>query len=129
LLVCAFAPLLAACGVAFSDPPQGNEFFKSLTVMGNKRVGQPLTAVVTVKQSYAIAVPIRCELRQKKSLVKALGEETAPANPEGNPKATPIAATLSFNFTVDAPGDYGVECFTTADEDNYIAKALTIASS
>ena len=126
LLGCLFVLALTGCGVAFSDPPQGNEFFKSLSISGDKRVGQQLTATVAVKQSYATAVPIRCELRRNKSLVKALGEESVPAYPGGNPKVTPIAATVSFDFTVDSPGDYVVECFTTSDEDNYILKGLTI---
>ena len=129
LLVCTFALALTGCGVAFSDPPQGNEFFKSLTISGDKRVGQQLTASLAVKQTYPIDVPIRCELRHSKNLVKELGEQSVAADPQGNPKVTPVVGSLSFNFTVDAPGDYGVECFTAADEDNYIAKALTIASS
>ena len=126
LLGCLFVLALTGCGVAFSDPPQGNEFFKSLSISGDKRVGQQLTATVAVKQSYAIDVPIRCELRKTKTLVKALGEQTVTGYPGGNPKVTPVAASLSFEFSVDAPGDYGVECFTSSDEDNYILKGLTI---
>src|SRR5439155_9692774 len=49
LIVCIFSVALAGCGVAFSDPPQGNEFFKSLSISGDKRVGQQLTAAVAVK--------------------------------------------------------------------------------
>ena len=129
LLVCIVSVALAGCGVAFSDPPQGNEFFKSLSISGDKRVGQQLTAIVTIKQTYPIGVPIRCELRHSKNLVKELGEQDAPAAAGGNPKATPVAESLSFDFTVDAPGDYGVECFTAADEDNYIVKALAVRAS
>jgi len=129
LIVCIFSVALAGCGVAFSDPPQGNEFFKSLSISGDRRVGEQLTAAVAVKQSYAIAVPIRCELRQNKKLVKALGEETVAPYPNGNPKVTPVAETVSFDFTVDSPGEYVVECFTSSDEDNYILKALTIQPS
>ncbi len=118
--------MLTACGVAFSDAPQGNEFWSALTVTGDHHVGQPLTAAVSYKQSYTIAVPIKCELRQSKNLVKPIGEATIPADPGGSPKATPFPGNFSFDFSVDAPGEYRVDCFTAADEDNFISKTFTI---
>ena len=111
------------------DAKQGNEFFKSLTVTGELRAGSPLTAAVTYEQNNPIAVVIKCEIRQGKDLVKELGSESVPLLPGGGPKATPFPGNFSFDFTMEQPGTYKAECFTPADEDNYILKTFTIGSA
>lgn len=127
-----FFPLLAvaaiagACGVSFSAAPQGNDFFKSLDVTGSPNAGAPLTARLSVKQTYRTDIDVRCELRQEKNLVKPLHEDRAAPNPDGSPKATAVPEHFTFDFSVDRPGAYVVECFTPADEDNFIDEPLQI---
>ncbi len=123
-LLCAF---LTGCGVAFSDAPQGTEFFKSLNVSGELKAGSALTLAVGYQQKNPVETRIRCEIRQGKDLVKVVGENTAPADPRGGPKATPFPGTFSMDFKLDEPGTYKAECFTPADEDNFILKNFTLA--
>jgi hypothetical protein len=118
--------LLAGCGVRFRDPQPGNEFFKSATVSGDLRAGATLTGAVTIAQRYSIEVPIACELRQGKQLVKPIGSEKIAALPGGTPKSTPVAAHYTYEFTVDKPGAYKFECFTPSDEDNFIIREFTV---
>ncbi len=123
LLSCA---LVAACGVRFRDPEPGNEFFKSARVSGDLRVGATLTGAVTIAQTYSVVVPITCELRQGKELVKAIGSEQIAALPNGTPKSTPVAVHYSYEFTVEQAGAYKFECFTTKDEDNFVIREFTV---
>ncbi len=118
--------LLVGCGVRFKDPEPGNEFFKSIIVTGDKRVGATLTGTVTIDQKYAVDVAIACELRQGKQLVKSVGTDTIAALPNGTPKSTPIAAHYTYDFTVETPGAYKFECYTPSDEDNYVTREFTV---
>ena len=126
LLLALLCALLAGCGVRFRDPEQGNEFFKSATVSGDLRAGATLTGAVTIAQRYSIEVAIACELRQGKQLVKPIGSEKISALPGGTPKSTPVAVHYTYEFTVDKPGAYKFECFTPADEDNFIIREFTV---
>jgi len=126
LLLVVVAILAAGCGVDFSSAKQGNEFFKSLAVTGDLRAGSPLTAAVTYEQNNPVAVVIKCEVRQGKDLVKEIGGESAPLLAGGGPEATPFPGNFSFDFSMEQPGTYKAECFTPADEDNYIIKTFTI---
>ena len=118
--------MLAGCGVRFKDPEPGNEFFKSIVVSGDRSVGATLTGTVTVAQRYALEVPIACEVRQGKQLVKAIGTDTIPALPGGTPKSTPLAAHYSYDFSLDKAGAYKLECYTPSDEDNFVIREFTI---
>ena len=129
MLFAALAALSVACGVSFADPPQGNEFFDSLTVTGDMRVGKPLTAFVIIRQRTPAVVDMTCELRQEKELVKEIGRDAIAALPEGGPDATPFAASFAYDFTVDEPGSYRVECYTPADEDNFILNVFDVESA
>jgi hypothetical protein len=71
-----------------------------------------------------VPVVIKCEIRRGKDLVKELGDELAPELPLGGPKATPFPGNFSFDFVMEQPGTYKAECFTPADEDNYILNPL-----
>ena len=126
LLLLASSAIFAACGVRYSDPPLGNEFFTSLVVTGDMRARQPLTGLLSFKQRYPTEVLVRCELRQGKDFIRTIGDYTAPAHPSGGAKATPFPGSYSYDFTIDTPGAYKFECFTPADEDNYIIKEITI---
>ena len=118
--------VLAGCGVRFRDPQPGNEFFKSATVSGDLRVGATLTGSVTIAQRYNVEVPITCELRQGKALVKPIGAEKIAALPNGTPKSTPVAAHYTYEFTVEQAGAYKFECFTTSDQDNFIIREFSV---
>ena len=119
--------VLAGCGVRFRDPQPGNEFFKSATVSGDLRVGATLTGSVTIAQRYNVEVPITCELRQGKALVKPIGAEKIAALPNGTPKSTPVAAHYTYEFTVEQAGAYKFECFTTSDQDNFIIREFSVS--
>jgi hypothetical protein len=118
--------LLAGCGVRFTDPEPSTEFFKSITVSGDKTVGATLMGSVTIAQTYAIDVPITCELRQGKTLVKAVGNDSVKALPNGTPKSTPVAANYTYNFIVDTAGAYKFECYTPSDQDNFVIREFTV---
>ena len=118
--------LLGACGVKYGADSLGNEFFNSLTVTGDMRVGHPLTGFVRFRQAYPTDISVRCELRQGKDLLRKIGEDTVKAHPSGGPKATPFPGSASYDFTIDTPGHYKFECFTPADEDNYIIKEFDV---
>ncbi len=121
--------VLVGCGVAFSPDDEGNEFFQSLDVTGDKRVGQLLTAAVTYEQFYPLFIHMTCELRQEQQLVKSISEATVPPLRGGTPGTTPFPGNFAFDFTVEEPGNYRVECLTPRDEDNYIIDEFTIASA
>lgn len=127
LPVLAFIALaLGACGVRIGAATPTNPFFRSLEVTGSKLVGQPLTVHVEYAQNYPLQVEIACELRQKGKLVKFIGREAVQAQPEGTPKRTPFLGNFAFDFVVDAPGRYRVECLTPEDEDNFIIDEFTV---
>jgi hypothetical protein len=89
--------------------------------------GAPLTVAYSYKQNNPLPVETKCELRQNKELVKPLGNMTVQGLPFGGPEATPFPGNFTFDFTVDEPGDYIVQCYTTLDEDNFIEEEITIA--
>jgi hypothetical protein len=124
-LACA---LLTGCGVAFSDPPQGNDFFVSLEITGERTAGSPLTAAVAYETFYPAQVEIACELRQGKETLRQIGRSQAPAIPNGSPKRDGVPGNFSIDFTVEQPGSYKVECYTPADDANYIVEKFTIAA-
>jgi hypothetical protein len=125
-MLCALAASLAACGVSFRPAPEGTEFFKSLDVSGDRRAGATLTASLGYAQNNPRDVQLACELRQGKDLVQPIGMQNVPAIFGGGPERTPVPGTYTFGFTVEQAGDYKVECYTPADEDNYIIKTLTV---
>lgn len=120
------AVVLSSCGIAFGSAQKGNDFFKSIDVSGEMRTGETLTLAFSYGQKHPLAVPIKCELRQNKELVKDLGVTEAPEVPYGNPEATPLPGNYTFDFTVDAAGTYKVQCYTTQDEDNFIEEEITV---
>ena len=123
------ALLLSGCGVEFGSAKPGTEFFKSLKVSGTTTAGSPLTLALTYEQNNPVAVNVKCELRQGTTLVKAIGEETVPLLAGGGPEATPVAGNYSFDFVVDRPGTYRAECYTPADENDYIIREFTVTDS
>ena len=123
----AAAALLAGCGVRFTDPESRTEFFASLAVSGERKAGAPLTALVTYTQNYPAEVEITCELRQNKTTLLEIGKALVQPLADGNPDATPVVGSFSYDFTAPAPGTYKVECLTLKDEDNFIDEKFTIS--
>ena len=118
--------LLSGCGVSF-DEEEGTEFFVSLRVTGQMVPNAPLTAAVAYEQYYPVEVTFRCELVRDSMLLREIGLDTVQAHPAGGPQATPFPGNISFDFTVDEPGAYEIECYTPDDEDNIIDESFTIA--
>ena len=129
LLLAVTTVLLAGCGVRFRDPEPGTEFFTDLDITGDFRVQAPLTLTVAYEQYYPAEVEVVCELRQGNETLRELGRQLVPPLPDGDPDATPVAGHSSFDFTVDQPGTYDVECLTPKDEDNYISDEITVAGA
>jgi hypothetical protein len=119
--------LLVACGVRFVDADPGTEFFTDIEISGEMRAGAPLTVYVQYEQFYPVDVNFHCELRRKKEVIKRLGEQIVPPLENGGPDQEPFPGAIAFDFTVDSPGAYIVECLTEKDEDNFIGDEITIA--
>ncbi|MEX0751262.1 MAG: hypothetical protein WD359_10690 [Dehalococcoidia bacterium] len=119
--------LIAACGVRFADATPGTEFFTEIEISGEMRAGAPLTVLVQYEQFYPVDVTFHCELRRKKEIIKRLGEHAVIPLENGAPDKTPFPGAIAFDFSVDAPGEYIVECLTEKDEDNFIGDEITIA--
>ena len=122
-LLCA---LLAGCGIAFGDAPEGNDFFVSLRVTGNKTAGSPLTAAVAYETFYPSPVDIVCELRQGKTTLLQIGGAQAPAVTGRTPDDGGVPGNFSIDFTVDTPGRYKVECYTSKEEANFIIEEFSV---
>jgi hypothetical protein len=126
-----FASLpLAGCGIAFGDAPQGNDFFTSLRVSGEKRAGAPLTAAVSYETFYPVQIEILCELRQGSRTIREIGRGFAPAvTPERTPDDEAVPGNFSIDFNVATAGDYKVECYTVLEEANFIIEEFKIRGS
>lgn len=118
---------IVACGVRYSDPEPGTEFFENIDITGDMEAGETLTVTVGITQTNPVEVVSVCELRQDKKTLFEIGRDTIAALPEGNPGATPVVSEHSHDFTVDEAGTYVVECLTPKDEDNFIAKEIKVS--
>jgi hypothetical protein len=116
----------SACGVRFSDPEAGTEFFTSIDISGEMRAGKPLTVLVAYEQFYPVDVTFHCELRREKEIIKRIGEKVVVPLENGGPDKTPFPGVFAFDFTVDEPGTFIVECLTDRDEDNFIGDEIKI---
>jgi hypothetical protein len=123
-LMCA---LLAGCGIAFGDAPEGNDFFVSIAVSGDRVAGIPLTAAVGYETIYPTQIEIVCELRRGSETLRQVGSfQTPAAAPNLTPEDDALAGNFSIDFTIDTPGDYKVECYTPAEEANFIIEEFTV---
>lgn len=128
LLLAVLCSLFAGCGVKFSDPPPGNEFFKKLTITGDLHAGGTITATVSIEQHNPVNVDVKCTLRHDATPLATLATATVAAKPDGGPTATPAASTYSFDFKVDEAGSYNVKCVTPSDIDNFIVKGFDVSA-
>jgi len=128
-LLAATTLLIAGCGVRLQDLEPGTEFWASIEITGTFTPDSPLHVEAQYEQLYPVDVDVLCELRREKEQLLEIGRATVPALAGGNPAATPIAGTLSYDFSAPpAPGTYVVECLTPLDEDNFIGDEITIGS-
>ena len=67
--------------------------------------------------------------RYTEESIKEIGRTTAPAFPNGNPDVTPMPGVFAFDFAVDEPGTFKVECYTPADEDNFVRDEIEISAA
>ena len=118
--------LLTGCGIAFGGAPEGNDFFTSLRVSGRQTAGSPLTAAVSYETIYPAPVDILCELRQDKRTLAEIGRGQAPAIANRDPDDDGVVGNFSIDFVVDEPGTFKVECYTPADEANFIIEEFEI---
>lgn len=122
-----FAFPLGGCGIAFSDAPQGNDFFTSLRVSGDKVTGAPITAAVSYETIYPAQIEIVCELRQGSRTIREIGRGFAPAiTPERDPDDDAVPGNFSIDFSVESAGSYKIECYTALDDANYIIEEFSV---
>ena len=119
-------PLSAGCGIHFGSADEHTEPLAHLRIAGTRRAGEELRVELAYSQTLPVAVEVECRLKQGKEVVQRIGAATIPANPGGNPEATPVAGTLSFPLRIDRPGEYTVVCVTLADESNELSQAISV---
>ncbi len=120
-------PLWAGCGIEFGSGDQHREPLAHLQITGTRRAGEELQVELAYSQNLPAAVEVECRLKQDGEVVQKIGAATIPANPGGNPKATPETGSLSFPFRVEQPGEYKVVCLTVADENNKLSQTISIS--
>ena len=128
VLTC-LALLASACGVSLGSTDEGNDFFVSLHISGEERVGEPLTAALAYETFYPMPVDIVCELWRGKELVREIGRTQAPSvpgdlSPEDEDARVP--GNIAFDFAVEAAGEFKVECYTPLDDANYILEEFSV---
>jgi hypothetical protein len=121
------SPLWAGCGIHFGSADEHTEPLAHLRVTGTRRASEELQVELAYSQTLPVSVEVECRLKQGSEVLQRIGAATVPANPEGNPEATPVAGSLSFPFRVEQPGEYAVVCVTLADESNYLSQTISIS--
>jgi hypothetical protein len=118
--------LWAGCGIDFGSADEHTEPLAHLQVTGTRRAGEELQVELSYSQTLPVPVEVECRLKQGSEVLQRIGAATIPANPGGNPEATPVAGSLSFPLRIDRPGEYAVVCVTLADETNYLSRTISI---
>jgi hypothetical protein len=120
------SPLWAGCGIHFGSADEHTEPLAHLRVTGTRRAGEELQVELAYSQTLPVSVEVECRLKQGSEVLQKIGAGTIPANPGGNPEATPVAGSLSFPLRIDRAGEYTVMCLTLADETNYLSQTISI---
>ena len=120
------SPLWAGCGIDFGSTDEHTEPMAHLRVTGTRRAGEELQVELSYSQTLPVSVEVECRLKQGSEVLQRIGAATIPANPGGNPEATPVAGSLSFSLRVEQPGKYKVVCLTVADEENKLSQVISI---
>jgi hypothetical protein len=119
-------PLWAGCGIDFGSANEHTEPMTHLRVTGTRKAGEELQVELSYSQTLPVAVAVECRLKQGSEVEKAIGAAAIPANPGGNPEATPAVGSLSFPLRIDRAGEYTVVCVTLADESNELSQTISI---
>jgi hypothetical protein len=122
-------PLWAGCGIHFGSADEHTEPMTHLRITGTRRAGEELKVELAYSQTLPVAVEVECRLKQGNEVLQRIGAGTMPANPGGNPEATPVAGSLSFPLRIDGAGEYTVVCFTVVDESNKLSQTLSIGTA
>lgn len=120
---------LAACGVGFGSAPEGTEVFVRLQAPNVVRAGERATLTVTIEQPYPVDIEVECALKRGKKTVQTLGRDTIPAMPGADPTdphQTPEAGSFALSFTPRVVGSLWLVCETPADDNNFIARRITV---
>ncbi|MGD0766382.1 MAG: hypothetical protein ABR978_08800 [Dehalococcoidia bacterium] len=120
------ATFMLGCGVQFGNGEARTQPLANLRVLGTPVIGQELLLQLDYSQNYPLAVDVECRVKQNGNVLQIIGDSAVPANPDGNPEATPMAGSLFFPFHLDQPGVYEILCLTTANEDNKLSRDITI---
>jgi len=120
------SPLSAGCGIHFGSADEHTEPMAHLRITGTRRAGEELQVELAYSQNLPVSVEVECRLKQGGEVLQRIGAATVPANPEGNPEATPVAGSFSFPLRIDRPGEYKVVCLTVADEENKLSQVISI---
>jgi len=123
------SPLWAGCGIHFGSADEHTEPMTHLRITGTRRAGEELKVELAYSQTLPVAVEVECRLKQGNEVLQRIGGGTIPANPGGNPEATPVAGSLSFPLRVEQPGEYKVVCVTLADESNSLSQVISIGAA
>ena len=130
---------LPACGITFEDEFQPTELFDTISLDGERVVGEDLTITVGLSNGYDVPVKVGCyyeteavkgdrQLQGFISRAKMIGETVLSPAPDGRPDRPDVPIqTLSFDFSVDQPGDYFVACVTPAASDNGLGIYFSVA--
>jgi hypothetical protein len=90
-------------------------------------VGVPLTAAVAYETFYPTQIEIVCELRQGSETLRQVGSFQTPAAAANlTPEDAAVVGNFSIDFTIDTPGAYKIECYTPAEEANFIIDEFTV---
>jgi hypothetical protein len=125
-LLCA---LFAGCGIAFSDGSAANDFFVTLEVSGERTAGAPLTAAVAYETIYPEPIEIVCELRRGSTTIRAIGRALTPGVQGVTPNDDGVPGNFSFDFMVEEPGTYKIECYTSKETANYIIEEFSVGGA
>jgi hypothetical protein len=129
---------LTACGVDFKTTYDDTELFKSVSLGGDRLVNADLTLSVVVTPAYPVPVHVACYYENGDALTddqlnrsfieraERIGETVLPPSAGRKPDDDVPEQTLSFHFSIPAPGEYFLACLTPAAADNGLGLLFTI---
>lgn len=126
ILLSLTAASMLGCGIQFTKADPDTQPLAELRILGTPVAGQKLRLELDYEQNYPLAVDVECRVKQNGKVIQTIGAGAVPGNLDGSPEATPVEGSLVFLFWLDQPGDYEIQCLTTADSDNKLTKDITI---
>lgn len=126
ILLSLTAASMLGCGIQVGKGEPRTQPLAELRILGTPVAGQELRLELDYEQNYPLAVDVECRVKQNGKDIQTIGAGAVPGNLDGSPEATPVEGSLVFPFWLDKPGDYEIQCLTTADSDNKLSKDITI---